>query len=77
MALRKKYTVMWLVWIMAFFAIEGAALKSDKMGDTLTEHVRDWIGTNNAKRTTMMWALRIGLGGLLAWLIPHFFTGSV
>ena len=75
--LRKKYTVMWLVWILAFFAIEGAALRSGKLGDTLSEHVRTWIGTNNPARTWSMWILRIIVCGGLFWLIPHFMTGAI
>ena len=75
--MQKKYTVMWIVWILAFIGIEAAALRSDKLGDTLSEHVREWIGTGNPARTWSMWILRILTAGGLIWLIPHFLTGSI
>jgi hypothetical protein len=77
MSLNKKYRNIWIVWILAFFAIEGFALRNNKVGDTLSENIREWIGTNNPSRTWAMWILRIGLGGLLIWAVPHFYTGSV
>lgn len=77
MKLKSKYTWLWLIWIAAFGVIEFAALKNKDKGDTLTEHVRKLIGTNTPGRNWENWVARVGLAGLLVWLIPHFFTGSI
>ena len=77
MELKKKYTAWWLVWVFAFGLIEYAAIKDKNKGDTLSEHVRKLIGTNTDKRSVEQWLFRAGLAGLIAWLIPHFFTGSI
>ena len=77
MKLNKKYTIGWILWIVGFLGLEYAAIKDRRKGDTLSEHVREAIGTNTKTRTALMWAARIGIGGLFAWLIPHFFTGSI
>lgn len=78
MELNKKYTVAWVLWILGFLAIEYAAIKDKKEGDTLSEHVWKVIGTKHkGKKTAAMWAVRIGLGALFVWVIPHFFTAGV
>jgi hypothetical protein len=77
MKLNSKYTMLWIAWILGFLGIEYAAMKNKRRGDTLTEHVWATIGTKTKGKTAAMWIARIGLGGLLLWLIPHFFTGAV
>ncbi|MGY8962558.1 MAG: hypothetical protein ACKVKT_03270 [Rhodospirillales bacterium] len=77
MKLNNKYTWMWAIWLLAFGVIEYAALKDQRKGDTLTEHVRKLIGTKTPGRNWENWIARIGLAGLLLWFIPHFFTGSI
>ena len=77
MKLNKKYTLLWVIWILAFGVIEFAALKDKGEGDTLSEHVRKLIGTNTPGRNWENWIARIGVAGLLVWLVPHFFTGSI
>ena len=77
MKLDSKYTAMWVIWIAAFGVIEYAALKDKDKGDTLSEHVRKLIGTNTPGRNWENWIARAGVLGLLLWLIPHFFTGSI
>lgn len=74
-SLDPKYKWLWFVWILAFLGIEWAALRNSKPGDTLSEVVRKHIGSNNPQRTWGMWMARILLGGLFAWLIPHFYSG--
>ena len=73
--MNKKYTIAWILWIVGFLAIEYAAVKDKRQGDTLSEHVWAVIGTKTKTKTALMWTARIGLGTLFAWLIPHFFTG--
>lgn len=74
--MNKKYTYAWIAWILMFGVIEFAAIQDKREGDTLTEHVRAAIGTAGP-RQWINWVARVGLGVLFAWLIPHFFTGSV
>ena len=78
MKLNPKYTAMWIAWILGFLAIEYAAIKDKRQGDTLSEHVWKVIGTKHkGPKTALMWTARVGLGVLFAWLIPHFFTASL
>ncbi len=76
MNLNWKYTLGWILWVVGFLGLEYAAIKDRRKGDTLSEHVWATIGTKTATKTTVMWVFRIGLGGLIAWMIPHFFTGG-
>ncbi len=39
------YTIAWLVWLAYFGVVEGMALFNSKGGDTLSEHVWAWFGT--------------------------------
>lgn len=75
MKLNSKYTYLWIVWLAMFGAVEWSAIKNKKSGDTLSEHIWKLIGTKGKARTALNWGARLGLGLLLAWLIPHFFTG--
>ena len=75
--MNKKYTAMWIIWLLGFGVIEYAAMKNNKSGDTLTEHVWKVIGTNTPGRNWENWVARVVLAGLLIWLVPHFFTGSI
>jgi hypothetical protein len=77
MSLNKKYTWLWVIWVLAFGVIEYSALKNKGKGDTLTEHVRKLIGTGTAGRNWENWVARIVLAGGILWSIPHFFTGSI
>lgn len=72
--MNKKYTMMWIAWILAFGAIEFAALQDKREGDTLSEHIWHIIGTNAAKKQPWHWFLRVAVLGLLVWLIVHFST---
>lgn len=77
MKLNSKYTILWIIWAVAFGVIEYSALKNKAEGDTLTEHVRQLIGTKTPGRNWENWIFRIGLAGGIAWIIPHFFTGAI
>ena len=70
-----KYSLGWLIWILGFGVLEYRAIKDKDKGDTLSEHVWSVVGTKTAKKHWVNWVFRIGLGGLFAWLIPHFATG--
>lgn len=68
------YTLLWLVWLLMFGAIEGAALFNRRAGDTLSEHVWGWFSIK-AKGTGWR-ARRFALLAFLAWLAAHFLTGG-
>ena len=77
MKLRKKYAWAWILWVLAFGVIEWRAIVDDDKEDedfTLSHYVRRLLGRNKAA-TVGNWLFRIGLGGLFAWLIPHFYLG--
>lgn len=76
MKLNSKYTIAWVLWILAFGVIEYKAIADKSEGDTLSEHVRKLIGTGG-KRGAINWVFRGGVLGLLLWLIPHFMTGAI
>ena len=63
--LQRVFTWAWGLWIGLFLVIEGLALANRRKGDTLSEHV--WWARGRAK-----WPVRLGIGGLLAWLAYHF-----
>lgn len=68
------YTVLWLIWLAMFGAIEGAALANKRTGDTLSEHVWEWF---SMKEKAKGWrARRFSLLAFLAWLVAHFLTGG-
>lgn len=77
MKLNWKYTLGWILWVVGFLGLEYAAIKDRRQGDTLSEHVWATIGTKTKTKTGIMWVFRVGLGVLVAWLIPHFFTGAI
>lgn len=72
---RGRWWAIWTVWIVAFLLIEAVALADRRRGDTLTEHVRRWIGTRDGDDqppTGAQWAARGVLLALLVWLPLHF-----
>jgi hypothetical protein len=77
------FTVAWLVWLLYFAVVEGIALFNSKDGDTLSEHVWAWFGTQRAKpgqpvkdRTGWAQFRRFLLVAFMAWLSTHFLTGG-
>lgn len=79
------YTVAWLLWLGAFFAIELPAIFNKQSGDTLSEHVWFWFAVDvDAERERLckrgnvwLWRLRrLALIILMAWLSLHFLTGG-
>lgn len=74
------YTILWVLWLAQFFAIEGQALydmhKKMKAGGTLTEHVRWWFSVGFQQPGWR--ARRITLMAFLCWLFFHMlFPGMV
>ena len=69
---RDNYTILWLFWLALFLAIEGAAIKDKRKGDTLSEHIWKWAAIGD-KPKGWRWR-RITLMGFLAWLVGHFLT---
>jgi len=68
------FTIGWIVWLLMFGAIEGAALANKRKGDTLSEHVWQYF---SIKHKGKGWRLRrFSLLAFLAWLVVHFLTGG-
>jgi len=64
-----SYTILWILWGIQFWAIEGPALFRRDYPATLTAHIRDWAGFKGKPRG---WRIRRAtLLGFLAWLIAH------
>lgn len=68
------WTVLWILWLLAFLVIEGAALANKRCGDTLSEHVWAWF---SVKGKGWGWRIRrVLLLGFMGWLLVHFMTGG-
>ena len=77
------WTWLWLGWLVYFLIVEGIALYRSTPGDTLSEHVWVWFGTQRRKpgdpyrpRTGWTQLRRVLLLAFLAWLSVHFLTGG-
>lgn len=73
------YTIAWVGWGAAFFVIEGKAIYDGykgKSGETLSEHLRDWLGTDktSTKRHRILGVTAFALFGL--WFFPHILFGG-
>lgn len=74
---RKSYTVAWLAWIAAFFAIEVPPVIQHRQEDTLSDHVWFWFGIPQHKAPPAeLRARRLALLVFMAWLATHFLTGD-
>lgn len=77
------WTWLWLGWGVYFLAVEAAALYDSKPGNTLSEHIWLWLGTQRRRpgepeRQRSGWTQlrRVLLLAFLAWLVVHFLTGG-
>lgn len=74
------FTLLWVLWALAFCLIEGVALFNSTRGDTLSEHVWAFIGLRRSgagARVTPKWTLRLARFALcsgLLWLFIHLTT---
>lgn len=66
-----RYTVGWVLWLLAFAWLEGRAVLRKAKGDTLTEHLYRWLHLASPKA----WAGRGAMALLLLWLTWHFLGG--
>jgi len=73
-AKKNRYKPLWIVWIIAFFAIEGPAIMNKQSGDTLSEHVRSWFSIGKKSKGWRMRRLLLLLG--LVWFPFHILTGG-
>lgn len=73
MKLNKKYTYLWIGWILYFVGVEYMALKDKKKGDTLSEHWWEFFGTFKSNPNNWQKAGRAVAAGGFAWLAYHFF----
>jgi hypothetical protein len=69
-----SYTILWIMWILAFLVIEGAAIFNKDPGDTLSEHVWKWFSVTDKG---IGWRIkRVILLAFMGWLTVHFMTGG-
>ena len=59
---------LWVVWGLAFAAIEGTALARDNAAGTLSEHLRLWLRTDTKLGRTI-WAIVSGV--FFGWFVIH------
>lgn len=68
------YQLLWLLWGIAFFAIELPAFLNDRKGDTLSEQV--WMLFSVRGKGTL-WRVRRGLLALALMVLSyHFLAGG-
>lgn len=66
------WTVAWVLWLVMFAVIEGAALVNKNRGDTLSEHIWKWFQIRESRQWNVRrWALAI----FLVWLLVHMVAG--
>ncbi|ROO85564.1 hypothetical protein EDD29_3110 [Actinocorallia herbida] len=69
------FTLSWVIWILAFVLLEGAALARRAPGDTLSEHVWRWFRVKDPRPTALTWVLRAVLLTGCVWLTGHLAFG--
>lgn len=62
------WTVLWVAWILAFFAVEIPAIRNARRNDTLSEHFQAWF---HVRTTWGKWTWIIAWGVFSAWFVPH------
>lgn len=62
------WTILWILWIVAFIVIELAAILNDTKDDTLSEHFRKWFRTETKPGRTV-WLIVSGI--FVAWFLVH------
>lgn len=74
---RKQFDLAWMVWaggtVTSFAGLELAAVLSDAEYNTLSAHMRDWLGIEPREPYAMITAAAF-LGGC-AWLGTHIAFG--
>lgn len=65
------WTILWVLWIAGFFAIEIPAIRNDKRDDTLSEHFRRWFRTDTHRGRTA-WLVTSGV--FFGWFLIHIAT---
>jgi hypothetical protein len=65
----------WPFWLIVGFGVpEAIALVSKRQGDTLSERLRNWGGTEENPKGKLVRLRRLGLLAALAWLSVHVLT---
>lgn len=73
---RSIWTLLWLLWLAGFLAIEIPAALNRRDGDTLSEHIW-WLIGRGKRLTPGVQARRIAFLSFAAWLVVHLLTGWV
>ncbi len=69
-----SFTILWLLWLLYFVAVELEAFFHNWPADSLSAHVWTWFSVNGHGP---FWKLRrFVLIALMCWLTVHFLTGG-
>jgi hypothetical protein len=66
------WTVFWVALIVVAVAADIIADRNDARRDTLTEHLRWWLGIGE-KRGRGLWVRRMLALAFFVWVPPHLF----
>lgn len=66
------WTILWVGWILAFFAIEIPAIRNDLREDTLSEHIRRWFSTKTHHGRSVFIVAWLAF---TVWFVPHIVWG--
>ena len=75
MKLKLKYTIAWILWILAFVGIEAVAVLNKEKGDTLSEHFWKLFDIKHTETPSKI--MRFGALAGLTWIYVHLLTGWV
>ncbi|GIE98942.1 hypothetical protein [Paractinoplanes rishiriensis] len=72
---RSAWAAIWAAWLaiaaVAFAVLETIALARRQRGDTLSENIRVWLGTDKRSKTWGALGFVVALVGFVVWFIPH------
>lgn len=77
---RKRWAWIWGLWLglvaASFAVLEAVAIFRRRKGDTLSEHLRDWLGIREGRRLSVgAIAFAVGLVAFVVWFVPHIVWG--
>jgi len=70
------FEIFWIGWLASFGGMEAWAIVRKEKGDTLSEHVWKWLQLREESGRKTRLLGRVGMVGLLFWLMLHFITGG-
>jgi hypothetical protein len=72
---RTLWAMVWSIWLaivaVTFAVLEAVALIRRGRGDTLSENLRSWLGTDRTWKTWGAFGFVVALIGFVVWFLPH------